>query len=356
MTRWCAVLVALLLVPVAVEAQGDVWEVEVHVGRSFIDALGSRMASLPAPGTPFTTTTSLPSRHASSWFLGDGAEVLNGSLAAVGLSERIVALDRVLAAPLAGRQGGYSYGFRVARDLTPRFAAEFSLDITSGVVEIAAPVAAALEATSASFSSVFRALLDAGPFTSLDIDSTYSVEKVDATQLVAALAFRVNLLSRGKVIPYATLGGGIIANNGATPTARLEGHYSFISSGVSPIAETDRVSLTHVIANHVYFGMLGGGAKVYLIGRSGVRLDARVHLGRDINRTLVNARPQVTEDVPAPLADAIASFGVPSIQFSNDPRLGASTLSGADITAFEAFRGGRTRRQVAVSLGYFWRF
>jgi len=102
--------------------------------------------------------------------------------------------------------------------------------------------------------------------------------------------------------------------------------------------------------------MLGGGAKVYLIGRSGVRLDVRVNLGRNLIRTLVSGNPEVAEDVPTPLASAIASFGVPSIQFSNDSELGASTLGGADITAFEAFRGGRTLRQVAVSLGYFWRF
>ncbi|MDE0828862.1 MAG: hypothetical protein OSB03_06655 [Vicinamibacterales bacterium] len=49
MTRWCAALVALLLVPLPVEAQGDAWEVEVHVGRSVIDALGGGVASLPAP-------------------------------------------------------------------------------------------------------------------------------------------------------------------------------------------------------------------------------------------------------------------------------------------------------------------
>jgi len=87
--------------------------------------------------------------------------------------------------------------------------------------------------------------------------------------------------------------------------ARLEGHYSFISAGVSPISETDRVTLTHAAADHVYFGMLGDGAKVYLIGRSGVRLDLRVHLGRNSIRTLVSGNPEVAEDVPTPLAGAI---------------------------------------------------
>jgi hypothetical protein len=49
MTRWCAALVTLLLVPVAVEARGDAWEVDIHVGRTFIDALGEGMAYRP-PG------------------------------------------------------------------------------------------------------------------------------------------------------------------------------------------------------------------------------------------------------------------------------------------------------------------
>jgi hypothetical protein len=51
--------------------------------------------------------------------------------------------------------------------------------------------------------------------------------------------------------------------------------------------------------------MLGDGAKVYLIGRSGVRLDLRVHLGRNSIRTLVSGNPEVAEDVPTPLAGAI---------------------------------------------------
>ncbi len=356
MTRWSAALVALLLVPARVVAQGGVWEVEVHGGRSFIGAPSDGRGSVPDPGPPFTTATSLPSRRVSSWFLGDGAQLLNGSLAALGLSERIAALDPVLDAPLVARQNGHSFGFRVGRDLTPRLAAEFSLDFTSHVVEIAAPVAAALEATSASFTSAFRALLDAGPFTDLRVDSTHAVVKVDTTQLVATGALSVDLLSRGRIIPYATVGGGMIANNGDAPRAGLEGHYSFDIAGGFPIAESDRVSLAHAVEDTVYFGMLGGGVKVFLAGRSGVRLDVRAHVGRNIIRTLVDANSQVTQEVAGPLSDVIASFGVPSIQFSNDSALGVSSLSGADIQDFEGFRGSGTHRQVAVSVGYFWRF
>lgn len=356
MTRLCAALVALLLVPTAVEAQDDAWEIEVHVGRSFIDALGGGTASLPPPGAPFATTTSLPSRRVSTWFLGDGAEVLNGALSAIGLSERILALDQLLGAPLAESRDADGIGVRVNRDFNRRVSAEVSLDFTTRAVAIAAPVATALETTGASFVSAFGALLEVGPFTNLNVDSTYSVETADATQLVATLAFRINLLSRGRVIPYTTVGAGVIASGGDLPTARLEGRYSFISGGVSPMSETDRVSLTYAVADHVYFGMLGGGANVYLIGRSGVRLDLRVHLGRNPIRTLVSANPGGSEEVADALAGAIASFGIPSIQFSNDSELAASTLSGEDITAFEGFRGGRTLRQVAVSLGYFWRF
>jgi hypothetical protein len=287
MTRWSAALIALLLVPAPALAQGGAWEVEVHGGRSFIDALGDGIGSVPGPGTPFTTATSLPSRRVSSWFLGDGAELLNGSLAALGLSERIAALDHVLDAPLVGRREGNDFGFRVARDLAPRLSAEFSLDVTSYAVEIAEPVAAALEAASTSFAAAFRALLDVGPFTDVGVHSTHSVVKVDATQLMATAALRVNLLSRGRFIPYATIGGGIITNHSDAPTAGLEGHYAFNIAGVSPIAESDRVSLAHAIEDTVYFGMLGGGAQVFVAGRSGVRLDVRLHVGRNNLQTLV---------------------------------------------------------------------
>lgn len=356
MTRWSAALVALLLAPAPILAQGGGWEIEIHGGRTLSDAVGDGMASVPGPGTPFTTATSLPSRRVPSWFLGDGAALLNGSLAALGLPERIRALDTVLDAPLVGRREGNHVGFRVARDLAPRLSAEVSLDVTSYVVEITEPVAAVMEATSASFVAAFGALLDVGPFTDVAVNSTHSVLTVDATQLMATAALRVHLLSRGTFVPYVTVGGGIITNHGDAPTAGLEGHYAFNIDGISPIAETDRITLTHTIEDTVYFGMLGAGAQVFLTDGSGVRLDVRVHVGRNNLQTLVDATSQVTQDVPDSLSEVIASFGIPSIQFSNNPALGASTLIGADIADFEGFRGRRTQYQIAVSLGYFWRF
>jgi hypothetical protein len=356
MARCATVLIALLVLPAALVAQGGAWEIEVHGGRSLIDAPSGGMGSVPGPGTPFPTRTSLPSRRVSSWFLGDGAEFLNESLAALDLSQQIIALDSALNAPLAVRQAERSFGFRASRDLTSRFAAEFSLDVTSGVVQIAAPVAAGFQATSASFLPAFQALLQTGPFTDVRVSSTLTILDVDETQIVATGALRIDLLSRGRLIPYLTVGGGVITSSADAPTARLEGNYSFDISGLSPISETDHISLTHVVGDNVYIGLLGGGAEVFLTDRSGVRLDVRVHLGQNTIRTLVDANPRVMEEVRDPLSGAIASFRVPSIQFSNDPARGVSTLSGADIDEFEAFRVRGTQRHVAVSVGYFWRF
>ena len=131
MTRQTVLLCAVLLVPVSVTGQTGAWEIGVHAGGAFSDALGGGTGSVPGPSSPFTTVAGRPSRRVSSWFFGDGAELLNGTAAALGLSNRITSLDAVVTNPFAERQDGGSFGVRVSRDITSRVAAEVSVDVVS---------------------------------------------------------------------------------------------------------------------------------------------------------------------------------------------------------------------------------
>jgi hypothetical protein len=287
------------MVPGTVSAQSTGWEIEVHGGGALASALGGGTGGVPAAGAPFTSVTDFPTRRVSSWLFGDGANLLNDTLAAFDSSQEVTALDT-------------------------------------------------------------------GPFEDAAVSSTNTILDNDGTQIVATGTLNINLLTRGRFIPYASVGAGVISNNGDTPTANLEGDYTFEIFDLFPISETDRVSLRHAIDDTVLVGVFGGGIKVLLTDRSGIRVDVRVHLGDSTNRTLLDADPDVVEVEPGDSSFIIASFTDPSVQFSNDPTLirfsddptgvAESTLTGSDINDFEAFTVSGVARQFLVSVGYFWRF
>ena len=145
-------------------------------------------------------------------------------------------------------------------------------------------------------------------------------------------------------------------NNGDTPAVDLDGSYAFEILGFFPIAESDSVHLSHIGNDNVFIGVFGGGVKALLTQRSGIRVDARVHVGRHTVRTLLSADPNTVAS-PGPATDlAIASFFTPVIQLSNSEALGPTTLSGATISDFESFSVDGMLSQVLVTVGYFWRF
>lgn len=105
-------------------------------------------------------------------------------------------------------------------------------------------------------------------------------------------------MTQGRVIPYATVGAGIISNRGDTATADLDSNYSLLLGGVLPLIETDSVSLLHSIDDNVFVGVFGGGVKFFLAQRSGIRVDVRVHLSDNTVRTLLDANPNVATASP----------------------------------------------------------
>ena len=70
---------------------------------------------------------------------------------------RITPLDPVLQSAAGTRGNGFSVGFRVARDITPRFGAEFTLDAAQGTVGFTDAALAGIEASRASFVSAWNA-------------------------------------------------------------------------------------------------------------------------------------------------------------------------------------------------------
>ena len=348
---------AFLLVPIAALGQSRSWEIEFHGGRVFVSSLNGGAGTLPAPGGPFTSVTGSTSRAVSSWYFGDGAELVDDFLFSFGVPERITPLDSVLNSRLAEQGNGGSVGFRVGREITPRFGVELNLDFTSAPVDLTGGALAGVEANSDSFVSVFvDGLLLTGPFRSVTAASEFQTTTGAGNQVEATGALNINLTTGGRVTPYTTVGAGVTMNNGGTATVDLDGTYSFDIRGFFPIAESDSVHVRHVTHDNVFIGVVGGGVKALLTQRSGIRVDARVHVGSHTVRTLLSADPDMVAN-PDPATDrAVASYLTPGIQFSNSEAHGPTTLSGATISDFESFTVDGMRSQIRVTAGYFWRF
>jgi len=355
--RYLVLSLAFLLIPMAALGQGTTWEIQFHGGGAFASALSRGTGSLPAPGGPFTSVTGSTSRAVSSWYVGDGALLINEVLASFGVSERITPLDSTVNSRLGERGNGGGVGLRVGREITPRFGAEFNLDITSASIDLVDDARAGIKASSDSFVPAFAdGLLSTGPFSNVTATSDFQAAAGTGHQIAATGALNINLTTRGRITPYATVGAGVIMNTGATPSVDLDGSYAFDVIGFFPIAERDNVHVSHAIDDKVFIGVLGGGVKALLTQRSGIRVDARVHVGRQTVRTLLSADPDAVASADPATDLAVASFLTPVIQLSNSDASGRTTLSGASITDFESFKADGLLNQVLVTIGYFWRF
>lgn len=349
------VLCAILSAPAAAAAQVGPWEVEVHGGTLVTPAIPSGDASLPPPGPTFLTAFGFQSRSVSSWFVGDGAQLLNDVSAAFGSTTRITPLDPVANNPLADRKGGLNVGFRVGRRITPRLVAEFNFDYAGTSFEERAGVRSGLTATSASFGPTFLPILSPPFFfVGANPSATSSLEVEGGSEITATGTVRFDLLTRGRFTPYVTGGAGVARLSGNGPMATMNGGYSFLFFGIAPYDERDTVALTQTFDESVFIGVFGGGVNIAINPRSGIRVDARVHLGSATDRVELDATPRVTPGGNA----QISSGTTPSIAFSNSaqPTPNPSSLSGPAIVDFTTFEASGVRTQFLWGVGYYFRF
>ena len=341
-------LAACLLVPASLTAQEPRWEIEGYGGIVAARTASAGSQTLPLPGAPLVTSNpTFPTREIPSWFFGDGATVLNGANAELGATGRITPLDAAFA-PLGSTRVG-AVGVRVRRRLAARWSAEISVDALTGPDDRVSDLGASVDASRDSFQTAFTGLLRTGPFAGVVVDATgssdTSVERRD-TAVTAALSARFK--PWGSFVPYATFGGGVMAGSGSLPSASLEGRYRFSILGEVPIDESDRVSLRYTRST-AFVAVLGGGLQRDISGGWGLRIDARLLMGPDTTRVVVDATPSTTRGTPPGFVE---SFTNPGVQFSNDPSTGRrSTLSAHALQGFEVFSGGfQSRTLLTVGL------
>ena len=346
------VLLALLAATVAAAspaaAQEPRWELEGYGGVVAARTADEGTVTLPPPGAPLVTSSPIfPTRQVPSWFFGDGATLLNSVNAEFGVAARITPLDAAFAPLLSSRVP--VAGVRVRRRLNDRLSVEFGVDAFTRSEDLSSGLAAAVESTRASFRTAFAGLLGSGPFLGVTVDAAGATEtEVHRRELATTGAIVARFSPWGSFIPYATFGGGLVTGSGALPSATLDAHYRFSILGEVPIDETDRVSLRYS-RRAAFVAVLGGGLQRALSARWSVRVDARVLLGPDTTRIVVDATPGSTR---SGASGFVESFTNPAVQFSNDPSTGRrSTLTEPALSGVEVFSGGlQTRTLVTVGI------
>jgi len=346
------VLCALLVAAPARAQQEPRWEIEAYGGFIAGQASSSGTRTLPPAGPPIVTSSPIfPSRAVPSWLFGDGASLLNAVNTEFDLAAQVTPLDPALAPLDVPRTA--NFGARLRRRMAPHWDLEIGFDTTASAAIDTDALGAAVEATRGSFQNAMAQLLATGPFSGVTVTAAGEAAPGSRRETALTLAFNRSFGGPGGFVPYATFGGGVGIGSGAAPAVTLEGHYSFVLLGQIGFAETDRVQVRYDNGT-AFLVVAGGGVHRDFSSRWGLRIDARVLIGPDTTRVGIDATPAVA--TAGTERGFVESFTSPSIQFSNDNGSGrVSSLSGAALSDFEAFKGG-TRARTQITFGVTRRF
>lgn len=348
--KLAAALVAAMLTAATAAAQDRKWEVEVYGGGAWTSSTaGTR--TLPAAGAPIVTSSPIfPSREVPSFLFGDGATLLNDVNGEFEIAARLTPLDGVFAKS-AGRTAP-SFGVRLRRLLNPRVSLEFAGDFSPSAAAAPEGFEDAIAATRDSFSPAVGSLLATGPLLPALIASTSAQEAGQLRENTFTGGVNIRLDDWQWGSSYVTLGAGFASTAGTLPSASVGGGYSFRIAGEVPISESDAVTLRFERPS-TYVVVAGGGISGAMTSALSFRVDARVHVGPDTSRILIDTASLNTRGTPAGF---IESGTNPSIQFSNDPSTGRrSTLSAPALEGFEVFDGG-ARTRILLTAGLVFRF
>jgi hypothetical protein len=333
-------------------AFGELINNNVSVGRS-----GSSAEAFPA-GTPFTTLNGQPSRAVPSWAFGDGVvlfdEVRRSFAANLGLAlPAITPLDAVMRSRGAVHKPANAVGGRFSRNVTSWLAAEVAVDRGSRRSSLSSNVDAGLEATRASYTAAFQALLASIPQTGgrVTATATSSANATDTQTVVTASAV-LSLVRTSRVGVHTVIGGGLMMNDGSTLEGRLQSGYQFRVFGIYPINESETVTLRFSEKKQVPVGVIGLGFTLRVAGRTGLRVDARVLASRNTATTSVDAAASTVSASPVV---TLPSATTPSIQFSTETSA-RTTLSGAPLNGLVTYRGNGLDLRPHITVGYYVRF
>jgi hypothetical protein len=341
---------------------GRAWRVTFRAGGGLVNQPSSGAAALPAPGLPQTILPGFTTRLVPSWYFGDGASILNNSILN-GIfptfpgKRPIVPLDTVLTGASIVRRNGATFGATASRALGSRYRLDVSIDAVRSAPTFSSSALAAIEASRASFTDAWNSFVI---LQGLTVTSVATINRGGSVEWLATGAIDITLRSTGQSTWYATIGGGVASDPGATPSATLVGHYVFVTgpSAAAPFDETDTVTIESVRAARPV-ALLGGGWTHDLSRRWGLNADVRMVLGGNGVKTVLDATPTRVLQSDRSLQLIVLIPPNPAIVFSNI-RFAAppfvSTLSGVPVGGFTTFAGGGLQIQTQVTAGLFLKF
>jgi hypothetical protein len=318
------------------------WEIEPFGGGGFARG-GGFLAT--ADEDQFSIPTN-SGKAPSSWFLG--------SIATVSPVHPLVPLTSLL--PVVGgpdiRQPTRgAFGVRVTRWGGPHVGLDF---VASGVAGPPERLGGAdIEQSRASFVSTFGALFAASP----QLYGAPTVTAATTTQTSVggefdSTAALILTKASGRIRPYVTAGGGERWTLGSAESVNVTGRYTFTTPSGAPIDERDSVTiLYHQGASPIM--AFSGGARIVATAHAGLRVDARITLGKDRDAVSVDATPTSEPGTPAGFVLQPGTRTNPPLVFSNTPSQ-PTTLRGPAISNVPTAIGTGVRRTWTVTAGWFW--
>ena len=349
------VIAAALFTTAAAHSQDNAssdtkWEIELHAGTlASYSGGGESGLKLPDPGQTFVPAPALfpgaTTRRVSSWFFGDGTAPYDAAFppGAFPESSRIKPLDSALT-PSAIHFGSGQFGFRISRRALTWLDTEFSMDLGPERMPTDETVAVA-EASLVSFQTAW--------LNSVSFTATRSFfETKSGRSLFIAGAGVVNLpRTVNRFNPFLVAGLGSRRDLGRDPRIVLIGAYS------SPggVAQEDAVLVQYERKRDSNLtGILGGGAKVFITSRSGVRVEARIHLYKNPVIASITTQPVAHTSVRAVIFNP--GPGVPPFASGSDESFSDNSLTGSGLRNFETSSETGIQRELYITAGYFVRF
>ena len=328
------------------------WEIEVHGGGLVSTTPESGTFALPAQGPLVPPSFNRP---VSSWYFGDGSFQLN-QFPNVRLSGILTPLDGTLQSRMATRKSGGVFGVRLARRLTSRVSAELTVDYAVGPLSYSSDATSAVEAARASFITAFNGLFTAPFITSRTVNSTATVADDEGAQILTTGAVRFEILKARRWAPYVVAGLGRLSISGDSPRVMLTGTYQtvFTPPGLpipsSTMSQTDAVTMTSTMESGAVW-VLGGGVRLSMSDRWGIRIDVRDHMHGNTLTTRLSASPVLP---PSNFTYITSTLNNPPLIFSGSSVI-PSTLS-VPLTDVVTFSGTGVSHQVGLTTGLAWRF
>jgi hypothetical protein len=295
------------------------WELEAHFGETVVWNPLDGIPQSPPAAPFFSTGPGRVSRPVSSWYWGDGAVLITegAGLLRVPNSQQIVPLDNFMGMPSLELKSGPS--FAPASATRNRCTSVRSVgDGRTGNIEALDGIADAVERTRASFMrSGRRSWRPRRIFRSLDGDVGLDLRSRHGWTARGDRIDRHAALPDKDIIPYISVGGGMLATTRATcRRSPSTGRYTTQLDGAASFDESDTVVARYDLDKHLVVTMVGVGWKHMLSDRWGVRADLREHLSGNRVRQVLEAAPSVV--VAAPAVPALRSIGTfETIQLSN---------------------------------------